>query len=57
MDKKIVKSEMQPVSAKLVIVQGVVDNLPEIVGRSRKSTPLIKKSNYLVEFCNLDLMN
>ena len=32
MDKKIVKSEMQPVSAKLVIVQGVVQNLPEIVG-------------------------
>lgn len=31
MDKKIVKSEMQPVSAKLVIVQGIVQNLPEII--------------------------
>ena len=32
MDEKSVNSEIQPVPAKLVIVQGVVQNLPEIVG-------------------------
>jgi hypothetical protein len=43
MDKKIVKSEMQPVSAKLVIVQGVVQNLPEIVGAIKEIYALNKK--------------
>lgn len=32
MDEKSINSELQPVSAKLVIVQGVVQNLPEIIG-------------------------
>lgn len=43
MDKKIVKSELQPVSAKLVIVQGVVQNLPEIVGAIKEIYALNKK--------------
>ena len=43
MDKKIVKSEMQPVSAKLVIVQGVVQNLPEILGTIKEIYALNKK--------------
>ena len=43
MDKEIVKSEMQPVSAKLVIVQGVVQNLPEIVGAIKEIYALNKK--------------
>ena len=43
MDKKIVKSEMQPVSAKLVIAQGVVQNLPEIVGVIKEIYALNKK--------------
>lgn len=43
MDKKIVKSEMQPTSAKLVIVQGVVQNLPEIIGAIKEIYTLNKK--------------
>ena len=43
MDKEIVKSEIQPVSAKLVIVQGVVQNLPEIVGAIKEIYALNKK--------------
>jgi len=43
MDKKIVKSEMQPVSAKLVIVQGVVQNLPEVIGAIKEIYVLNKK--------------
>lgn len=43
MDKKIVNSEMQPVSAKLVIVQGVVQNLPEILGAIKEIHVLNKK--------------
>ena len=43
MDKKIVKSEMQPVSVKLVIVQGVVQNLPEIIGAIKEIYALKKK--------------
>lgn len=43
MDKKIVNSEMQPVSAKLVIVQGVVQNLPEIIGAIKEIYALNKK--------------
>ncbi len=43
MDKNIVKSEIQPVSAKLVIVQGVVQNLPEIIGAIKEIYALNKK--------------
>lgn len=43
MDKKIAISEMQPVSAKLLIVQGVVQNLPEIVGAIKEIYTLNKK--------------
>lgn len=41
--EKSVKSELQPVSAQLVIVQGVVQNLPEIVGAIREIYTLNKK--------------
>ena len=43
MDGKIVKSEMQPVSVKLVIVQGIIQNLPEIVGAIKEIYALNKK--------------
>jgi hypothetical protein len=43
MDKKIVKNEMQPVSVGLVIVQGVVQNLPEIIGVIKEIYALNKK--------------
>lgn len=43
MDKKIVKNEMQPVSVGLVIVQGVVQNLPEIIGAIKEIYALNKK--------------
>jgi hypothetical protein len=43
MDKKIVQSEMLPVSPKLVIVQGVVQNLPEIIGAFKEVYALNKK--------------
>jgi hypothetical protein len=43
MDKKIMKSEMQPVSVKLVIAQGVVQNLPEILGAFKEIYALNKK--------------
>jgi hypothetical protein len=43
MDKKITKNEMQPVSPKLVIVQGIVQNLPEIVGAIKEIYALYKK--------------
>ena len=43
MDKKIVKSEMQPVSVGLVIVQGVVQNIPEIIGAIKEIYALNKK--------------
>ena len=43
MDKKIAKSEMQPESATLVIVQGVVQNLPEIIGAIKEIYALNKK--------------
>jgi len=46
MDKKIIKSEMQPVSAKLVIVQGVVQNLPEIID-AIKEIYIVKKKEQL----------
>ena len=43
MDEKSVSSEVQPVSAKLVIVQGVVQNLPEIVDTIKEIYALNKK--------------
>jgi len=43
MDEKIVNSEMQPVSAKLVIMQGVVQNLPVVVGAIQEIYALNKK--------------
>jgi hypothetical protein len=43
MDKNIVKGELQPGSAKLVIVQGVVQNLPEIIGAIKEIYTLNKK--------------
>jgi hypothetical protein len=43
MDKNIVKNEMQPVSVGLVIVQGVVQNLPEILGSIKEIYALNKK--------------
>ena len=43
MDEKSINSEIQPVSAKLVIVQGVVQNLPEIVGAIKEIYTLNKK--------------
>jgi hypothetical protein len=46
MDEKIVKSELQAVSPKLVIVQGVVQNLPEIIG-AIKEIYVIKKKEQL----------
>ncbi len=42
MDEKSI-SEIQPASAKLVIVQGVVQNLPEIVGAIKEIYTLNKK--------------
>ena len=43
MDEKIIRNELQPVSARLVIVQGVVQNLPEIIGAIRDIYALNKK--------------
>lgn len=43
MDKKIIKSEIQPGSTKLVIVQGIVQNLPEIIGAIKEIYILSKK--------------
>ena len=43
MNEKIINSETQPISAKLAIVQGVVQNLPEIVGAIKEIYALNKK--------------
>ncbi|WP_420644664.1 hypothetical protein [Candidatus Leptofilum sp.] len=43
MDKKSVSSELHPISAKLEIVQGVVQNLPEIVEAIKEIYTLNKK--------------
>ena len=43
MDEISASNEMQPVSAKLVIVQGVVQNLPEIIGTIKEIYTLNKK--------------
>ncbi len=43
MEEKIINAEIQPVSAKLVIVQGVVENLPEIIGAIKEIYTLNKK--------------
>lgn len=42
-DKRIVNTEMQPVSVKLVIAQGVVQNLPEVIGAIKEIYTLHKK--------------
>ena len=46
MDEKSVSTEIQPVSAQLVIVQGVVQNLPEIVGAIKEIYILNKKEQF-----------
>lgn len=43
MDGKILKNEIPLTSAKLVIVQGVVQNLPEIIGAIKEIYALNKK--------------
>ncbi len=43
MNEKIINGEIQPVSAKFAIVQGVVQNLPEIVGAIKEIYTLNKK--------------
>jgi len=43
LEKKIMNNEMQPVSPKLVIAQGVVQNLPEIVGAIKEIYALHQK--------------
>ena len=43
MDEKIITSEIQPVSAKLTIVQGVVQNLQEINGTIKEIYIINKK--------------
>ena len=45
-DEIIINSELQPVPAKLVIVKGVVQNLPEIVGAIKEIYTLNKKGQY-----------
>lgn len=59
MDKKIINSEMQPSSPKLVIVQGVVQNLPEIIGAIKEIYSLKKKEQLFsrVLQSRLDEMN
>jgi hypothetical protein len=42
-DEIIIISEIQPVSAQLVVVQGVVQNLPEIIGAIKEIYTLNKK--------------
>jgi hypothetical protein len=41
--QKIVKADIQPISPQLIIVQGVVQNLPEIVGAIKEIHTLHKK--------------
>lgn len=43
MNEKSVSNGMQPTSAKLVIVQGVAQNLPEIIGTIKEIYTLNKK--------------
>lgn len=43
MEEKSVSSEMQPVSAELVIAKGIVQNLPEIIGAIKEIYTLNKK--------------
>lgn len=43
MDKKNAKGEMQPVLPQLAIIQGVVQNLPEIIGAIKEIYTLNKK--------------
>lgn len=46
MEEKIMKNELQPISAKLVIVQGVVQNLPEVIATIKEIYILNKKEQY-----------
>jgi len=46
MEEKSINNEIQPVSARLVIVQGVVQNLPEIVGAIKEIYKLNKKEQF-----------
>jgi hypothetical protein len=43
MNKKIVQNEMLPGSPQLIIIQGVVQNLPEIIGAIKEIYALNKK--------------
>ncbi|PID86027.1 MAG: hypothetical protein CSB13_04945 [Chloroflexi bacterium] len=45
MDEIEISHEMQPVSTKLVIVQGVVQNLPEIIGTIKEIYVLNRKEH------------
>lgn len=47
MEEKIINSGIQPVSAQLVIVQGVVQNLPEIVEAIKEIYTLNKKEQVI----------
>ena len=49
MNNKIVNSEIQPASPKLAIVQGVIQNLPEIVGAIKEMYALHKKEQLFVQ--------
>lgn len=49
MNNKIVNSEIQPASPKLAIVQGVIQNLPEIVGAIKEMYVLHKKKQLFVQ--------
>ena len=49
MNNKIVNSEIQPASPKLAIVQGVIQNLPEIVGAIKEMYVLHKKEQLFVQ--------
>ena len=50
MEEKIINSEIQPVSAQLVIVRGVVQNLPEIIGAIKEIYTLNKKEQLFVQY-------
>lgn len=49
MDEKIINSKIQPASAKLMIVQGVVQNLPEVVGAIKEIYALNTKKQLFGE--------
>ena len=59
MDNNIVQNEMQPASLQLVIVQGVIKNLPEIIGAVKEIYALNKKEQIFgrVVHSRLDELN